>query len=162
MMRSKWALAVFVCLVGLALYTTSALATPSSGFTAVQQWKGVFDDIDLKNKADHYKLKYQTKGTSDLYVTRNAISPGGQSGWHEHPGASLVIVAVGEVMVYDGEDRNCGATSYVAGEMFVEDSNHVHMVRNETDAPAETIAVQTLPTGATRRIDVSAPPNCPV
>jgi quercetin dioxygenase-like cupin family protein len=161
-MRSKWALAVLVCLVGLALYTTSALATPSSGFTAVQQWKGVFEDIDLKNNADHYKLKYQTKGTSDLYVTRNAISPGGQSGWHEHPGPSLVIVAVGEVMVYDGEDPDCTAVRYLAGEMFVEDSNHVHMVRNETDAPAETIAVQTLPTGATRRIDAPAPAGCPI
>jgi hypothetical protein len=59
-MRSKWALAVFVCLGGFALVATSALATPSSGFTAVQQWKGVVEDLDLKNKADHYKLKLQT------------------------------------------------------------------------------------------------------
>jgi quercetin dioxygenase-like cupin family protein len=162
MMRSKWVLAILVCLVGLALVTTSALATPGSGFTAVQQWKGVFDDVSLKNKADDYRYKLQTKGTSDLYATRNAIEPGGQSGWHEHPGPSLVIVTVGEVMVYDGEDRNCRATRYVTGEMFVEDTNHVHMVRNETNAAAETLAVQTVPKDATRRIDAPAPPKCPV
>jgi quercetin dioxygenase-like cupin family protein len=161
-MRSKWALAVVVGLVGLAFYTTSALATPSSGFTAVQQWKGVVEDLDLKNKADHYKLKLQTKGTSDLYVTRNAIDPGGQSGWHTHPGPSVVIVTVGEVTVYDGDDRECRPTRYVAGESFVDEGGgHVHMVRNETDAAAETVAVQFVPKDATRRIDAPAPGNCP-
>jgi hypothetical protein len=119
-MRSKWALAVVVGLVGLAFYTTSALATPSSGFTAVQQWKGVVEDLNLKNKADHYKLKLQTKGTSDLYVTRNAIDPGGQSGWHTHPGPSVVIVTAGEVTVYDGDDPQCRPTRFVTGESFVD------------------------------------------
>jgi hypothetical protein len=46
--------------------------------------------------------------------------------------------------------------------MFVEDTNHVHMVRNETNAAAETLAVQTVPKDATRRIDAPAPPKCPV
>jgi hypothetical protein len=37
----------------------------------------------------------------------------------------------------------------------------VHMLRNETNAAAETIAVQLLPKDASRRIDAPAPANCP-
>jgi hypothetical protein len=37
----------------------------------------------------------------------------------------------------------------------------VHMLRNETDAPAETIAVQLLPKDAVRRIPADPPSNCP-
>lgn len=160
-MKSKWALALVVGVIGLAFYATSAFATPGSGFTAVQQWKGVFDDISVKNKADDYKLQLETKGISDLYVTRNAISVGGHSGWHTHPGPSLVIVTAGEVMVYDGDDSACTPTRYVAGDGFVDaGGGHVHMVRNETDAPAETVAVQILPKDGIRRIDTPDPGNC--
>jgi hypothetical protein len=35
------------------------------------------------------------------------------------------------------------------------------MIRNESAAPAETIAVQFIPSTATRRIDKPAPSNCP-
>ena len=37
-----------------------------------------------------------------------------------------------------------------------------HMLRNETSAPAETIAVQLLPNGTDRRIHAPAPGNLPV
>jgi hypothetical protein len=37
----------------------------------------------------------------------------------------------------------------------------VHMLRNESNAPAETIAVQLLPKDAVRRIDAPTPSNCP-
>ena len=35
------------------------------------------------------------------------------------------------------------------------------VLRNETSAPAETVAVQILPKGAVRRIDAPAPGDCP-
>lgn len=35
-----------------------------------------------------------------------------------------------------------------------------HLLRNEGTVPAETIAVQLLPTGSTRRIDEPVPENC--
>jgi hypothetical protein len=37
----------------------------------------------------------------------------------------------------------------------------VHIIRNEGTVEAATIAVQLIPTGATRRIDAAAPANCP-
>jgi hypothetical protein len=36
----------------------------------------------------------------------------------------------------------------------------VHLIRNESGAPAQTIAVQLVPTGAPRRQDAPDPGNC--
>jgi quercetin dioxygenase-like cupin family protein len=162
-MKSKWALAVVVGLIGLAVYAANVLATPGSGFSAAQQWKGVFDEIDAKSETDTHELELRTEGISDVYVTRNVIAVGGHSGWHTHPGPSLIIVTVGEIMAYDGDDPTCTPKRYRVGEGFVDPGGgHVHLLRNETDAPAETVAIQILPQGATRRIDVMpAPGNCP-
>jgi quercetin dioxygenase-like cupin family protein len=161
--KSKSALAVLVALVGLAVYAANVLATPGSGFTPAQQWKGFFDEIDVQAvDMPRHLVKLKTKGTSDVYITRNAVAAGGHSGWHTHPGPSLILVTAGEIMAYDGDDPSCTPTRYRAGEGFVDQGgDHVHLLRNETDAPAETVAVQFLPKGATRRIDAPAPGNCP-
>jgi quercetin dioxygenase-like cupin family protein len=104
----------------------------------------------------------ETKEESDVYVTRNAIAVGGHSGWHTHPGPSLIIVTLGEIMAYDADDPPCTPTRYRAGAGFVDPGDgHVHLLRNESGAPAETVAVQFLPKDATRRIDAPAPGNCP-
>jgi quercetin dioxygenase-like cupin family protein len=161
--KSKSTLALVFGLIGLAVYAGNVLATDASGFRAVQQWKGVFGEINLHvNDMPRHQVKLQTKGASDVYVTRNAIDPGGHSGWHTHPGPSLIMVTVGEIVAYDGDDPTCTGTVYKAGEGFVDPGDgHVHLLRNETDAPAETVAFQILPQGATRRIGTPAPGNCP-
>ena len=162
-MKSKWTLALVVGLVGFAVYAANVLATPGKDFTAVQQWKGVFDEIDVRtNDFLPHQVKIKTKGASDVYVTRNAIAAGGHSGWHTHPGPSLIIVTAGEIMAYDGDDPTCTPKRYRLGEGFVDPGEgHVHLLRNETDTPAETVAFQILPKDATRRIDALAPGNCP-
>jgi quercetin dioxygenase-like cupin family protein len=194
-MKAKWTVAVLVGLVGLAVYAANVLATPGSGFTAAQQWKGAFDAIDLKQRptgsdtrpwknlpgptskpkwfwdaleeyqrrrASSIELELMTKSASDVWVTRNAIAPGGHSGWHTHPGPSLIVVTAGEIMAYEGDDRTCTPKRYTAGQGFIDPGGgHVHLLRNETGAPAETVAVQILPKDAQRRLDVPAPGNCP-
>jgi quercetin dioxygenase-like cupin family protein len=161
-MKSKWILALVVVVTGVAVYAASALATDPSGFTAAQQWKGVFGEMDLHvvTMPDH-QVKLKTQGISDVYVTRNAIAAGGQSGWHTHPGPSLIMVTAGEITAYDGDDPTCTPTRYQAGEGFVDPGDgHVHLLRNESGAPAETVAVQFLPKDAMRRIGTPAPGTC--
>ena len=137
-------------------------ATPASGFSAAQQFKGVFDELDVNGeKTGKWDVKLTTKDVTDVWVVRNTIAAGGQSGWHRHPGPSLITVTIGEITAYDSTDPLCGPTVYRAGEGFVDHGDHAHLLRNETAAAAETVAVQFLPTGATRRIDVEpAPNNC--
>jgi quercetin dioxygenase-like cupin family protein len=155
--------AAIASLLASGLIAAPARATPASGFVGTQVARGLYGAIDLKgDKTDRWDLKLTTKDDSDIYVTRNAIAAGGQSGWHTHPGPSLVTVTVGEVTVYDGDDPLCTPKVYRAGEGSIDvGSGHVHLIRNESGAAAETVSVQFLPTGATRRIDVSpAPNNC--
>lgn len=140
---------------------TPSYATPASGFTAVQQWKGVYPQMMVKGeKAGHWDVKLSTKDTSDVYVTRNAIAIGGHSGWHMHPGPSLITVTVGEITAYDSSDPLCTPKVYRAGEGFVDSGDHAHLLRNESGAAAETVATQFLAVGSTRRIDADAPNNC--
>jgi len=142
-------------------------ATPASGFTAVQQWKGVYPAFSLNtasdrrtDKDDKWDIKLQTKDTSDIYVTRNSIAIDGQSGWHSHPGPSLITVTVGTIKAYESTDPTCSPTTYHAGQGFVDYGDHAHLLRNESGAVAETVAVQFLETGSPRRIDEPKPTNC--
>jgi quercetin dioxygenase-like cupin family protein len=162
-MRSRLAVAIVVCLGAIAVCAATVLATPQSGFTPAQQWKGVFDKVNVTtNNFPPHRVRLLTSGFSDVYVTRNTIDPGGQSGWHTHPGPSLIMVTAGEITAYEGDDRKCRPTRYTAGQGFVDPGDgHVHLLRNETAAPAETVAIQILPKDATRRIDTPAPGNCP-
>jgi len=62
-------------------------------------------------------------------------------------------VTKGEITAYEGDDPKCRPTVHRAGEGFVDPGDgHVHVLRNETSAPAETVAVQILPKGVPRRI----------
>ena len=86
---------------------------------------------------------------SDVYVVDNKFAPGGTSGWHSHPGPSLILVVAGTVTNYSGDDPSCTPHVYTKGDGFIDPgSGDVHMLRNETSAPAETIAVQLLPKAA--------------
>lgn len=141
---------------------TLTIATASSGFTAVQQWKGLYGPLDVKSESGAFELELKTKGESDVYVTRNAIAVGGQSGWHTHPGPSLITVTVGEVVAYDSDDPQCAPVRYTTGQGFVDFGDHAHLLRNESGAPAETVAVQFLPKGSARRSDAPQPAHCTV
>src|SRR4029450_1900255 len=115
----------------------------------------------VKTETDSHEVELRTKGQSDVYVVSNTFAPGGQSGWHTHPGPSLITVKSGTITAYEGDDPNCTPHIYQAGSGFVDPGgDHVHLLRNEGSVQAETIAVQILPAGAARRIDAPDPGNC--
>ena len=154
--------ALFGGVIAASLIAPPAQATPQSGFTGTQVMRGEFGDLKIKTKSALFDLKLDTKGNSDVYVTRNAIAGGGTSGWHTHPGPSLILVVAGTVTNYTGDDRHCASRVYTAGDGFIDPgSGDTHMLRNETGDPAETIAVQLLPKDAVRRLPADAPRSCP-
>lgn len=174
MARKSMVVLVFSAVfTGAAAYVGSVLATPASGFSGSTIAVGRFGEIDVSNHLfpddlhSHVKqnpwLSFQkTKGASDLYVQSNLWMPGGSTGWHTHPGHSLIIVTEGSVMVYDGDDLSCEARKYTVGMGFVDPGGkHVHLIRNEDVVNARTVAVQLIPAGAMRRIDADAPDACP-
>lgn len=171
--RLMWGLALGGIIVGAAGYAGNVLATPASGFTGTTIAVGrlgeidvtgqvVSDDQDESNSKKNVWLSLQkTKGASDLYVQSNVWAPGGTTGWHTHPGHSLITVTAGAVTAYEGDDPSCTPTVYTVGTTFVDPGgDHVHVLRNEGTVEARTIAVQLLPAGGTRRIDATGSTGC--
>jgi quercetin dioxygenase-like cupin family protein len=164
-MKRKLGLAVLLSAFGVALWAGSVLATPQSGVsTKLLANKIPFDEIDIKAQAipaDVWQARLKTQGLSDVYVVDNVIQPGGTTGWHSHPGPSLISVVAGTVTNYTSDDPSCAGRDYQAGTGFVDPGGgDVHTLVNNGDVPAETIAVQILPKDATRRVDVEPPANC--
>jgi quercetin dioxygenase-like cupin family protein len=163
--KSKWVAAIALVVLGLVALTGNALATPASRFGGSTLAKATFGEIDSHVIAEPAWQEFiKTHGSSDLYVQQNTWQPGGSTGWHTHPGPSFVIVTLGSVTVYNGDDPTCTPhvyTANTANNAFIDPGDgHVHLVRNETASLAQTIAVQLVPAGATRRQDAANPGNC--
>jgi len=172
---------LFSAAIGLAAlyYGSKSWATASSGFSSTPLAKGSLPEFEVFNhfippnlSGEDRKIwlsMQKTKGTSDLYVLSNAWQPAqaGQpvpnTGWHYHPGHSLIIVTAGTLTDYEGDDPSCTPHVYTAGMAFVDHGGvgHPHIIRNEGSVIAQNIAVQLVPSGQARRIDVAAPGNCP-
>jgi len=171
-MRSKWIVVLLVGVFAVAVYAADILATPATGQSTTTLAKSQFDAISVRAHSDPagiWRTRLKTKGLSDVYVVDNKFDPVNTatnvvagSGWHSHPGPSLIFVVAGTVTNYSSEDKKCEGHAYSAGQGFIDSGEDVHNLRNEGNVPAETIAVQFLQGGApTRRIDQPKPANCP-
>jgi uncharacterized cupin superfamily protein len=149
----------------------SALATTPEGYKSTLLAVGRFGEIDVFGSFPHglktarnvrlWRSLQETKGMLDVYVQSNTWTPGGSTGWHSHPGDSLIIVTAGTVTDYEGHDPGCKPHVYKTGMGFVDrGGSHVHILRNEGAVEAQTIAVQLIPAGQPRRIEVADPGNC--
>lgn len=157
--------------VTLLYHPGSALATTPEGYKSTLIAVGRFGEIDVfssfppgmmtEGNEQLWRSLQKTKGLSDVYVQSNVWAPGGSTGWHSHPGDSLIIVTAGTVTDYEGHDPGCKPHVYKTGMGFVDPGGgNVHILRNEGAVEAQTIAVQLIPANAERRIDVPDPGNC--
>jgi quercetin dioxygenase-like cupin family protein len=162
-MTTKWLSALVAGVVGAAAFAGGASATPAAGLTTTILAKSPIDRIHVRVHSGppaNWRIKLKTHGVSDGYVVDNKLAPGGTTGWHSHPGPSLIFVVAGTVTNYEGNDPTCTGQDYTAGQAFVDEGGgDVHMLKNRGTVAAETIAVQLVPTGADRRIDMPAPNN---
>jgi quercetin dioxygenase-like cupin family protein len=149
----------------------------NAGFHATTLSDAPFGDLNehVHSSADGlstvpavWNMALTTKGFTDLVVRQNTWDPGGSTGWHTHPGPSLITVTTGTLTVYDA---NCTPHVFSAGDAgansaFVDvGGGDVHLVRNETSATAKAMVVQFVAASVpivNRRIDAPAPDNCSV
>jgi len=143
-----------------------ARATPSCGLASETLALGHYPSGLLNLMCQDgriWNLITRVRGDSDVYVIRNTWPVGAHSGWHTHPGPSLITVISGELTVYEADNPTCTPTVYHAGESFTDlGCGDVHLIRNEGTVCAVNMVVQIIPAGLPRRIDASQPPNCPV
>ena len=165
--RLMWFLGAVI--VGAGTYASTLLATPSSGFMGTTLAVARFDEIDVNLHtlpANFWQSRQKTQGLSDVYVQSNVWQPGGSTGWHTHPGHSLIIVTSGTITEYEA-DCTPHVYTFVPGQpaptLVDPGRDHEHIIRNEGSVAASTIAVQLVPydpNKANRRIDAPAPANC--
>lgn len=141
-----------LALIGLLAGTV--LATDPSGFSSVLHSRGPLSaPVHFNTGA----VKFQTKGSVDVAHATATILPGGNSGWHEHPGIVLVTVKEGTVTFYD---ETCSATIHATGTSFVEVAGDgPGLARNESASVTAIVNVTYIvPTGAGLKIDTLVAP----
>jgi quercetin dioxygenase-like cupin family protein len=119
-----------------AMIATPSVASPPSGVTPT-----TFVTADL-NAGDHLnddRIKFQTKGPTDVRMQKLEFAAGGTTGWHHHPGMVIVVVASGTIELWN---TSCGKTAYGPGspngQVFVEAGDHAHQA---TSAAGATVYV---------------------
>jgi quercetin dioxygenase-like cupin family protein len=121
-----------VGMVALGALTHAANASPASGFTATTLTTG---SLNAPIQAHHDGVKLTTKDDTDVRVQQVAITPGGTSGWHHHPGIVIVVVSSGSVTFWD---EHCNKTDYgpglPSGATFIESGNQPGQVTSAVGA----------------------------
>jgi quercetin dioxygenase-like cupin family protein len=169
-MKSKMMFALLLAgVLSAGSYATDVMATPPTpppGLVTKILGQSTFDGLHIRAHSippGLWRAMIKTHGQSDVYFVDNKFAPGATTGWHSHPGPSLIIVVSGTITNYTGDDPTCAGHDYSAGSGFIDaGGNDVHMLRNNGTTDAETIAVQLLPHGAPRKIDEPQPSNCHV
>lgn len=135
--------------------------TAGSGLTNVTLVRANAGTIRAISKFNDFKSRLISDDNTDIVVNNNSMAAGGTSGWHTHPGITIVAIKSGTLTLYDGDDSACQPKTYSAGQVFVEEGGHVHIARNEGSVGAEWYTTYIVPAGGPTRVDAPAPGNCP-
>ena len=105
----RWLLGAMAVAVTMSLMCLPATATDPVGFTSTTLASGPFGPLDvsaifLPDSGQPWLAFLKTKRKSDGYVLNNVWDPAGTTGWHTHPGPTLIIVTAGAITHYDGDD----------------------------------------------------------
>src|SRR6476620_10183743 len=76
-----------------------ALATPSSGLTSELLARGSAGTFRVHDES--VGLKLRARRSTDIAVVRAQLEKGGTTGWHRHPGPSLVVVKSGTLTMVE-------------------------------------------------------------
>ena len=145
-------------LLALVMGSGTATATLPSGVTANFTSRATISEHHFDSS--DYKL-FQ-KNSEDVVVRQLTYAPGGNSGWHSHPGPTYVVVVSGVISLYEAADPTCTARTFGPGEGFVELPGDVHITRNETNQNAVALVTfLDVPVGGAFRIEAPVPGNCP-
>ena len=154
-MSGKRTVLVTLMTAGLVL---SALAVasatpPSSGFLSVQIGRG---------QASRSFEVDQRKG-NDVAVNQNTIQPAGYSGWHSHPGTTVVAVQSGQLTLFSERiaGGKCRVRTYSAGQVFLEHpKNEYNAVNTGAEPAVVAVTFFNVPHLGSSRIEQTNPGNC--
>jgi quercetin dioxygenase-like cupin family protein len=94
------------------------------------------------------------KGPSDVLQTQLLFQPGGETGWHYHPGPVVVVIKSGALT--ETHSNGC-VTVHPVGSVFFEKQDEVHNAANQTGGVTEVYATFLSPAGAPPLIPTANP-----
>jgi quercetin dioxygenase-like cupin family protein len=147
--RTSWIIGATIVVASMAI-TGVAVATGPTGSVVSE----VIGAGSMPNGAGFAALP----GTNTV-VAHFTFGPNSSTGWHTHPGKTLVTVRSGTFTVYHATD--CEPRVYGPGDAFVERPSSVHVGRNETAGVVELgVVFFSVPIGGSPRIDQPQPAGC--
>src|SRR5690348_3500045 len=129
---------------GIALAFTAVLSVLGPA-AALAQPTGL-DIIPLaQGFSTQHQIHIQAKGPNDVLQAKLVFQPGGDTGWHTHPGPVIVVVKSGALTEIH---RNGCVTVHPAGSVFFETAGEVHRAINQTGGVTEVYVTFISPAGA--------------
>jgi hypothetical protein len=162
--RQPALVAVVTLLAGAA--TAVIFATPASGILSgtVVARASFQDPVDIKIKVNDGRQEvFHVSNAGETVVQQIIFGPGGQGGWHTHPGPAVILVKSGVLTIFSGEGTGCTSRSYSAGQALVDSGQgHVHRPANlsATQNVEVWVTYFDVPPGGAFRIDAANPGNC--
>jgi len=140
---------------------TGVVVAASIGFAAVataSQSSGSITPVIIATGSMPTGMGLAVHPGTNTIIGQYTFGAHSSTGWHSHPGKTLVVVQSGTFTVYHD---NCHAMTYGPGESFVELPSSVHVGRNETDSSVQLGVVYfDVPIGGSPRIDQPQPEGC--
>jgi quercetin dioxygenase-like cupin family protein len=142
-----------------------AIGTPSVGVVSSNILSAGLADNDIHTRGfvqlgnEDFTAEVHTFGASNVIVQDVIFSPGGTTGWHQHPGVLLLTLAADSGPV-DWYDAHCGKVTYNAGDTWTEGTK-LHDVVNNSSMNAHFVVTYVvpadIPVGDNKRTDEPAP-----
>ena len=144
--------------VGVSIAVTSMLL--SGVAVATGPTGSVVSEVIGAGSTDE-SVRLRATADTNTVVAKFTFGPNSSTGWHTHPGRTLVTVKTGTFTVYHAED--CEPLVYQPGDAFVELPTTVHIGRNETNGVVELgVVFFRVPTDGSPRIDQPQPADCDI
>jgi quercetin dioxygenase-like cupin family protein len=165
-LECKWVVSSVLAAGVVVALTLTALATAPSGILSGTVFaRATFvDPVDIKFKIDEGSQEIiHVRNARETVVQQIVIAPGGNTGWHSHPGPVVVLIKSGALTLYSGHDPTCEPRTYTAGQAFVDSGQgHVHIAHNlSLSENVELWATYfDVPPGAAFRLDAADPGTC--
>jgi quercetin dioxygenase-like cupin family protein len=149
--RARTVIALSVLSALAAVLAGTAFATMGSGFKERTV-------VARGTLAPQFKIKLQDSSSpGDVVIQKFVLAPGGQSGWHLHPGPAIVTVKSGEFTL---DQEGCSSATYSSGQVVVEPTEHVHRVRNAGSTDLEFwVTFLDIPVGSPQRLEPETDPG---
>lgn len=159
-MNSRIRRAIGIGVIGVLAGTTAAVATPPSGLTSQLLARGSWDRQDRRDFIE--SLEEKRKVASDVATVQATLALGGTTGWHAHPGPSVVVLKSGTLTITEATGRGCGISEVTAatGPKVFFHPEEVHKFDNTGGTIAELYITYFVPTAVPLLIDAPAPAPC--